>query len=164
VSDNFLPRLVALLGFTLGIGLAYTTYTSPILSAGERGEIGGLIHAALGDPETPLPGPAAGMDLIPVDTASRPGVHEFNRATSVLPVPQPAAWMAAAARADSTALRGWLGAVVVRTSVIIGDTVYATYRRLSTSPGCPLLSHLRTTTVFSTQQLVQVTGDCPRLE
>lgn len=72
--------------------------------------------------------------------------------------------MAAAARADTAALRRWLGAMVVRTSVIIGDTVYATYRRLSTRPGCPLLSHLRTTTVFSTQQLVQVTGDCPRLE
>ncbi len=134
MPTNFLPRLIALLGFTFGIGLTYTTYTSPILSGGERGEVGELIHAALGDPRTPLPGPAAGMDLIPVDTASRPGVREFNRATSVPPAPQPAAWMAAAARADTT------------------------------RHGCPLLSHLRTATVFTTQQLVRVSGDCPRVE
>lgn len=91
MPDHFLPRLVALLGFTLGIGLAYTTYTSPILSAGERGEIGRLIHAALGDSQTPLPGPAAGMIVVPVDTARRQGGREFNRATSVPPAPQPAA-------------------------------------------------------------------------
>ncbi len=161
---TFLPRVVALLGLTLATGLAYTTYTSPILSAGERGEVGELIHIALGDARKPLPGPVAGMAVVPVDTAGQPGGHEFNRATPVSPAPQPAAWMAAAAHTDSAALRGWLGALVVRTSVILGDTVLATYRRITTGPGCPLLSHLRTTTVYSTQQLVRVSGDCPRVE
>lgn len=164
MPDSFLPRIVALLGFTLGIGLAYTTYTSPILSAGERGEVGELIHAALGDSQPPLPGPAPGMLVVPVDTAGSRSSREFHRDRAIPAAPQPAAWMAAAARADTAALRRWLGALVVRTSVIIGDTVFATYRRVSIRPGCPLVSHLRTATVFSTRQLVRVSGDCPQLE
>lgn len=158
-ASTFLPKLCFGLAAAFGLILGLTTYTFPIIGRVQDHEVALLMHQALHDSVAPLPGPPTqlGIDIRVVASSDSPGP---DTKAPVLPT-QPAAWAAAAASTDSSALRGWLTHAGVFTGTTGGNRVHTTLWRLTLHAGCPLISHLRTVSIRTTGQLLEVSSDCP---
>lgn len=162
---SLLPAALATCGVLGAAGLALTTYTAPIRGASSDPALYNLIAGALHD-SLLTPGPHLGLSPLPVgpspaasESAALRGQIERSDAPS-----GPATWAARAARADSGALRDWLGRWVLATSVTKGDTVRMTLRRWSSRPGCPWVSSLVATTggvLRGEYRLVDIRATCP---
>jgi len=160
-ASTLLPKLLFGLAAVIGLILGLTTYTFPIIGTVRDGDVEAVIHRALGDTATALPGPPSSL---PIQTYVQPadplGNASEHRPTTA--APQPAAWAAAAAAADSAALREWLDHSGLFTGSSTDTTRNTTLWRLTLHHGCPLISRLRTVSVIASNQLVEVSSDCPR--
>lgn len=158
-ASSFLPKLCFGIAAALGLVLGLTTYTFPIIGRLQDPDVTSLIHRALGDSLTPLPGPPSALAIETVVPEGLPGgeppVREARPAA-----PEPATWAAEAAARDSGALRDWLEHAGLSTGISGGDTVRTTLWRLTLHAGCPVISRLRTVAVR--EQLVAISSDCPR--
>jgi hypothetical protein len=163
MPTTLFPRLLALLLTVLVIGLVLTTYTLPNHGGGAYWDLHGLISHALGDRKPPLPGPPSVLPVRPVDSTLVPWP---DTGLDSVDIRQPGEWIARAARGDSAALREWLGAAVLATATVHGDTVRTTLWRLTLHHACPLLSRMRATSVGRLRgetRVVALTADCPGL-
>ncbi|MEO8140654.1 MAG: hypothetical protein ABI742_13455 [Gemmatimonadota bacterium] len=157
-ASTFLPKLCFGLAAAFGLILGLTTYTFPIFGRLQDHDVQALIHQALHDSIPPLPGPPAQLGI-----QTGVGTPPADAKAPVLPA-QPAAWAAAAASADSSALRDWLTQPGVFTGTTVGNRVHTTLWRLNLHQRCPWLSHLRTVSIRTTGQLLEVSSDCPRTD
>ena len=159
-ASTFLPKLCFGLAAAFGLILGLTTYTFPIVGRVQDHEVAALMHRALHDSVAELPGPPAQLGIESRVGAPVDGPGPEAKAP-VLPA-QPAAWAAAAASADSSALRGWLTHAGVFTGTTVRNRVQTTLWRLTLHTGCPLISRLQTVSIRTTGQLLEVSSDCPR--
>ena len=155
-ASTFLPKLCFGLAAVFALILGLTTYTFPIVGRLHDHDVEALIHQALHDSMPALPGPPAQLGI-----KTGVGTPPAGAKAPVLPA-QPAAWAAAAASADSSALRDWLTKAGVFTGTTIGSRVHTTLSRLNLHQGCPWISHLRTVSLRITGQLLEISSDCPR--
>lgn len=170
MSRLLLPSAIVASGFLIAAGLTAARYTSLTTGAASDEELYNLIAGALH--EAPLAsGPTPGASSLAITPVSgeadslptqAPSVESSNSSGYPAPV---YAWAARAAKADSAALRDWLGPWVLATSLPSRDTVRITLRRFSWHPHCPLISTLVATTaqVHGESRLVGVTATCPHV-
>ena len=160
-ASTLLPKLLFGIAAVVGLILGLTTYTFPIIGTVRDADVEAVIHRALGDAPTALPGPPASLPIQHSAQPADPFGEKFEREPTPA-APQPAAWAAEAATDDSTALREWLDHSGLFTGSIQATTRSTTLWRLTLHRGCPLVSRLRTVTTIATGQLVGITSDCPR--
>jgi hypothetical protein len=160
-ASTLLPKLLFGLAAVGGLILGLTTYTFPIFGHVRDDDVIAVIHRGLGDTVTSLPGPPSSLPIQNYLQPADPFGNAFERRPSPA-APQPAAWAARAATADSAALRDWLDHSGLFTGSSDGTTRNTTLWRLTLHPGCPLISQLRTVTTIASGQLVEISSDCPR--
>jgi hypothetical protein len=162
-GSSYLPKLMFALAAAIGLVLGLTTYTFPIFGHIQDAVVSSLIHRALHDSATPLPGPPAQLAIETVVPPTSPNGPSLEHAAPPAPA-QPAAWAAQAAARDAEALRDWLTDVGFFTGDTEGDTVRTTLWRLTLHRGCPLIIRLRTVSTRETDQLVEISSNCPRVD
>jgi hypothetical protein len=162
-ASRFFALLLAAVALTGAAAIGLTTYTQPILGGAPYGELETLITRALHDSAPPLPGPPTRLGIAVIDSVPE---HAARPVADTIIAAQPLAWVRAAASRDSSALRAWLGPVVLPTAAIAGDSVHLTVRRIAFEPGCPLFSTLHATFVGWSRmrlRLLRVAASCPAL-
>lgn len=159
---TLVPKFLALLATLLLVGIGLTTYTQPNHGGGAYWALHLLLGRALGDHGPPLPGPTDALPITTVDSAIGPPTQapEGDTATAA----QPPEWLARAVRRDSQAVRAWLGAAVLATATVHGDTVRTTLWRLTLHRSCPFLSRMHAVSVghrAGEPRIVSLSADCP---
>ena len=163
-ASAIIPKLLAASAAILVVMLGITTYTLPNHGGVGYSDLHDLFSRALGDRQTVLPGPPASLPIRLLPDSAGSSAPPAVVPGSGLDSTQPQRWTAQAVHHDSTALRGWLGAAVLATATVDGDTVRTTLWRLTLHSGCPLVSRLHATSAGGAQggtRIVQLTGDCP---
>lgn len=160
-ASTLLPKLLFGLIAVAGLILGLTTYTFPIIGRMRDGDVIAVIHRSLGDTATTLPGPPSSLQIQNDVQPASPFGHSAERETSPA-APQPIAWAAEAAAADSAALRDWLEYRGLFTGSSDGSTRTTTLWRLTLHRGCPFVTRLRTVAMIASNQLVEISSDCPR--
>ena len=164
-ASAIVPKLLAAALAALLLLLGVTTYTLPNHGGAGYSDLHDLFARALGDSEPRLPGPPASLRIQILADSAAASPASVSPAAIGLDSSQPQRWIAQAVHQDSSAIRSWLGAAVLATSTVEGDTAHTTLWRLTLHAGCPLVSRLHATSAgvaVGTARLVRVRGDCPR--
>jgi hypothetical protein len=162
-ASTLLPKLLFGVAAAVGLILGLTTYTFPIVGHVRDDDVLAVIHRALGDTAPSLPAPPSSLTSQRDVRPAGPFGDLFDRDTSGA-APEPVAWATRAAAMDSSALREWLDRSGLFTGSSTGRARTTTLWRLTTHPGCPLLSRLSAVTMIATKQLVEISSDCPRTD